>query len=176
MENVINLIKQDHDEIAELFSEVRRYLYEDRNLEPELQASFEKLRQGLVAHLNAEEEAVYTQLKEKEATHDFAFEGAAEHEVALDLLEKLTNDSVFDEKWRAEFMVLKGEVERHVEVEELEILPLMKKLFSEFELSEMATDMKSLKSLIQDTAFTPSTGLKIGRDARGGRPEAAPSV
>lgn len=174
MENLITLIKRDHEDAAELISEVRAHLYEERVEEVELRTVFEKLMESLVAHLNAEEEAVYSKLKERESTRADGFESAAEHEIILDLLDKLENDSVFDEKWKAEFLVLKGEVERHVEKEELEVLPLMEKVFSEADLSEMAIDMRSLKALVQDTAFAPP--MRPTASSRGGRPEIPPSI
>jgi hemerythrin superfamily protein len=171
MENVLDVIKRDHDEAAELFSEVRRYLIEETLSETEVRASFQKLEQALISHLSAEEEAVYACLKEREETRDYAFEGAAEHGVAVELIEKLANAPVVDEAWRAEFFLLKKEVEGHVETEELEIFPLVRETFTRAELEAMAEDMLALKAVVQETAFIPAAGLRSAEGMRGARPD-----
>lgn len=172
MENVLGLMKRDHDEVSELFTEIRRLIREDVISEVDVRASFQKLKQALVSHLNAEEEAVYAKLKGKEVVGDYAHKGAIEHGLALDLLEKMSNDAIIGEAWKAQFSVLRDEIERHVEDEELELFPLMRDVFTSEELAEMGKDMRALKVLVQDTAFAPSTGLKIDATARGGRPDA----
>jgi hemerythrin-like domain-containing protein len=172
MEDALTLMKRDHEEIAEILAELRRYLGVRKVSEVDVRSCFQELKRALVSHLNAEEESVYSKLKSKEVTRGYAYEGTAEHGVILDLVARMSNDAAVDEAWKAEFQILKNEIERHVEAEELELFPLIKKVFSGSELMEMGEDLSALKLLVEETAFMPPPGLKTRGSGHGARPDA----
>lgn len=170
MENVLTLIKRDHDRAAEAFAEVKRCLNELVLSEVDVRAAFHVLKHALISHLNAEEEAVYSRLKSRDPTRERAYEGAVEHGLILDLLEKMSNDATIDRAWKAQFAVLEEEVEQHVEEEELGLFPRMKKIFPAEELAEMGEDLRALKTLVDETSFALPYGLKTDRGGNEARP------
>src|SRR5438105_3600339 len=92
MDDVLQIIKKDHDDASKMFSEIG---FELRELEvpvPDVRDRFRRLYDTLTAHLRAEEEAVYGPLQlevSERELRDFAFEGEEEHTLIHQLLGKL---------------------------------------------------------------------------------------
>ncbi|MBS1963038.1 MAG: hemerythrin domain-containing protein [Bdellovibrionales bacterium] len=176
MENVLTLIKKDHDAATALFAELRRLIDADTFSEPDVRECFQNLKRALLSHQTAEEEAVYSRLRTHGEMKDYAFEGETEHDLAAGLLEKMTYDSPIDERWRAQLAVLKHAVDHHVEEEELDLFPMMKKAFSPDELVEMGKDLQALKLVVQETGTAPLSALRTDAGVRGARPGAEDDI
>ncbi len=139
------LLKQQHDEVKELFKR-----FEASEDESEKQELFEQIADDFAAHGTIEEKifypAVYVgELKEK--LQEAVEEHLAAKRVVADLLELEPADEQFDAKMK----VLKELIEHHVEEEEGELFPLIRQSFAREELETLGEQMEQMfKQLKED--------------------------
>ena len=121
--NAIDLLKSQHREVAKLFSKL-----EKASKAADKTELFEEIADKLAVHAAIEEHHFYPAVKAKR-TEDILLESLEEHlgikRVIADLLEVSAEDETFDAKAK----VLKEQVEHHVEVEESDLFPKVKRLF-----------------------------------------------
>lgn len=139
-QDIFSVIKKDHRTVESLFKKIA-----GADSEMECESLYEELRSELTAHADAEEAVVYPRLKEKDATREIAFESVEEHALVTYLLEKLDDTEMEEEKWMAALTVLKEVVSHHVEEEESEMFPKMRRAFKKSELEEMCQDFLHAK-------------------------------
>ena len=138
------LLKQQHDEVKELFKR-----FEAAEDESEKQELFEQIADDFAAHGEIEEKifypAVYVgELKEK--LQEAVEEHLAAKRVVADLLEMEPSDEQFDPKMK----VLKELIEHHVEEEEGELFPLVRQNFAREELEALGEQMEQMFNQLQE--------------------------
>ena len=135
--NAIDLLKQQHDQVEELFEKIENA----RSGKEEL---FDQIADALAVHAAIEEQHFYPATKDAR-TEDLLHEAVEEHlavkRIIADLLEMEPDDPQFE----AKIQVLKEQVEHHVEEEEKELFPKVRKMHSRDELEDLGV-------LMQDTA------------------------
>ena len=135
--NAIDLLKQQHDQVEELFEKIENA----RSGKEEL---FDQIADALAVHAAIEEQHFYPATKDAR-TEDLLHEAVEEHlavkRIIADLLEMEPDDPQFE----AKIKVLKEQVEHHVEEEEKELFPKVRKMHSRDELEDLGV-------LMQDTA------------------------
>jgi hypothetical protein len=103
----------------------------------EVRQAYKKFAPLLEAHAIPEQESLYVQMKEKSKEMRVeGFEGDTEHAMA-DLLTKEINRTSDDDAFRAKVKVLAESVEHHIEEEEDDMIPEIRKSFSAAELKQM---------------------------------------
>ncbi len=135
--NAIELLKQQHDEVKELFQKAEK-AEGDALLE-----LFESIADDLAVHAAIEEKQFYPATKSartEELLHEAVEEHLAAKRVIADLLEMEPSDPQFEAKVK----VLKELVEHHIEEEEGELFPKVKRLLSEDELEDLAVVMEDM--------------------------------
>jgi hypothetical protein len=136
----IELLKNQHDEVEELFKKYEALT--DRAVKGKLEL-FEKIADRLAAHSEIEEKIFYPGVKTDD-TEDMLLESVEEHlsvkRVIADLLEIDATDENFDAKMK----VLHELVEHHVEEEEHDLFKKVKKEVAKERLEEMGLQMKEL--------------------------------
>ena len=142
--NPIELLKNDHDEVEELFEE---YEKAGDKAVAKKQALFEQIREALTIHMDIEETIFYPAVKalRDEEIKDEVREADEEHHVVKLLLGELARMSPSDEQFDAKMTVLKENVEHHVEEEESELLPDAKKRLSDELLEQLGDEMEERK-------------------------------
>ncbi len=149
--DAVSLIEQDHREMEALFERVLAG-------EGDRQAAVEEITARLTAHARAEEEEVYPAITkaepDEEAEVDHAYD---EHHEAEHLLRKARN-LVATDHFEEAFTAFVEAVKHHVEEEETEVLPALRK----------AVDAKTLVRL--GTAFD-----RVRRELLGAPVTAAPA-
>jgi hypothetical protein len=129
--DITELMLRDHKVLKRL---IRVMKNPDR--EPaELRRAFEAFAPALDAHAKPEQESLYARLKQREQGDELrpeGFEGQTEHEVA-DLLVNEIKGTEDEDEWKARVKVLAELVEHHLEEEEEEMIPDLRK---ELELEE----------------------------------------
>jgi len=115
--NPIELLKNDHDEVKDLFKQYDKA--GDNALSKKL-ALFEQIRDALTVHMDIEETIFYPAVKavRDEKVKDEVREADEEHHVVKILLAELAKMNLSDEQFDAKLTVLKENVEHHVEEEE----------------------------------------------------------
>ena len=136
--NAVDLLKKQHKEVESLFE---KYENED-DIEGKRQL-FIQIADDLSAHSAIEEKIFYPGVKDPQ-TESILKESVEEHftvkKLIADLLDLEPADADFDRKMKA----LKEDVLHHVEEEEGELFPIVKKTFSKDELSTMGERMEQM--------------------------------
>jgi len=139
------LLKQQHDEVKELFKQ-----YEAAEEDSEKQELFDQIADDFAAHGAIEEKIFYPAVyvgKLKEKLQEAVEEHLAAKRIAADLLDMEPSDEQFDAKMK----VLHELIEHHVEEEEGELFPLVRQSFAREELEAMGEQMERMfEQLMQD--------------------------
>ena len=159
---ICDLIKRDHDEVADAFDHLVLAARDDRRVE-----ECARIASRLVAlvriHARAEERVVYEALRSASAPlKGFALAGPHEHENLDTTLDKLLVRRPGDDEYRVIVKVARDLFEMHArDEEEAEILPLMASMLTEDELRTLASDM-----LEEQARIRPSVLRLAGMPAR----------
>lgn len=127
--NAIELLKQQHTKTKEALAKVH-----ENGAPP---AELKRVADELIAHMVIEEHIFYPRIKE--LMKDMIAESFEEHAVARFELARLLQASGNDKKTRA--LVLKELLEHHIEEEESEMFPKVKKQVAAEELEELGARM-----------------------------------
>jgi hemerythrin-like domain-containing protein len=136
--NAIELLKQQHEEVNSLFAQIDEADDDDEKL-----GFFQELADNLAAHITIEERLFYPAAYTKRS-QDMLEEAVEEHLAIKRLLADLLEMTPDDEQFDAKIKVLKEQVEHHVEEEEVELFPGVKKELSVAELKELGGKMEQL--------------------------------
>jgi Hemerythrin HHE cation binding domain. len=140
--NAIELLKSDHQVVADLFKKVEST---DESKHP---AIFKEIKAELDVHAHIEETIFYPALKaegNKELV-DIVMEGIEEHRQMKMFLKELDGLSDESEKFEPKLKVLIEDTEHHVKEEEGEMFPLVKKQFDAAVIEDWGTKMEKEKA------------------------------
>lgn len=139
--NAIELLKADHQVVADLFKDV------EGSDESKHAAIFKRIKAELDTHAHIEETIFYPKLKAegKKELVDITLEGIEEHRQVKMFLKELDALSDTSEKFEPKLKVLMEDVEHHVEEEEETMFPLVKEAFSTEVLEELGAAMEAEK-------------------------------
>jgi hemerythrin superfamily protein len=138
--NAIALLKRQHREVAELF----KHLHNARTAQERAQV-FALIADDLAVHAAIEEQHFYPSVK-KRATEERLLESAEEHLQIKRMIADLLRLDADDGTYLAKVKVLEDDVDRHVEEEEDELFPTVRKLLGEDELVALAEAMQDTES------------------------------
>jgi len=133
--NAIELLEQQHKQVKKLFEEI------EEAESGEKEELFDEVADALAVHAAIEEQHFYPATKDartEELLHEAVEEHLAAKRIIADLLEMDPEDPQFD----AKIKVLKENVEHHVEEEESELFPKVKKVHSKDELEDLGMLME----------------------------------
>jgi len=142
---VLDIIKQEHRQVAALIDEANRCepgddrLYELAN----------EIEQNLSLHLSIEERLFYAPLRERAEEQEQivdVFEAYTEHAVAKALMEMLTSGRKPDERFKAELQVLGESVKHHVKEEESKVFSVARDYLDEEELDQIGQAWERAKT------------------------------
>lgn len=124
--NAIELLKKDHQKVAGLF---KQYESAGEDASSKKEELFRRIKRELDIHARIEEEIFYPAAKQVpvEEARELVAEAAEEHKQVKTLLAELAGMDAEDERFDAKMKVLKEDVEHHVEEEENEMFPKVKK-------------------------------------------------
>lgn len=135
--NAIDLLKQQHDETKALLKKIEKAEGAAK------QKLFDEVADALAVHATIEEKEFYPATKSAR-TEELLEEAVEEHlsvkRLLADLLEMEPGDPQFD----AKITVLQEQVLHHVEEEEGELFPKVKKLLSREQLEDLGAAMEVL--------------------------------
>ncbi|MGH9857071.1 MAG: hemerythrin domain-containing protein [Acidobacteriota bacterium] len=140
--NPFELLKKDHEKVSELMKRLEKTT--ERGIKTR-QDLFKQMKDELDVHAHIEETIFYPALQVETETEDIAREAFEEHRVVKTLLSELEKMPKDDEQWSAKFMVLKENVEHHVEEEEGEMFTKARKALAKDELEELGEEMDEEK-------------------------------
>jgi hemerythrin superfamily protein len=148
--DAIALLKTDHDKVKGLLNELESTTERGVKTRAEL---FATIKGELTLHETVEEEIFYPELKAHPKAKDIVLEGYEEHHVVDLLMSELEALDVSDETWGAKAIVMKENVEHHIEEEEGEMFPQARQVFDRQELVDLGARMLERKR---------SAGMELG--------------
>jgi hemerythrin superfamily protein len=131
----IEMLKKQHREVAGLFDKLEGAASAGQRRE-----AFNAIADALAVHATIEERHFYPAVKNK-ATDEMLLEAVEEHlEIKRAIAELLQLDAG-DQTFTAQAMMLKDEVEQHVEEEESELFPVVEDMFDDEALEALGEAM-----------------------------------
>jgi hemerythrin-like domain-containing protein len=140
--DAIALLKADHDKVKGLLADLESTTERGVKAREEL---FATIKGELTIHEVIEEEIFYPALKSHPKAKDMVLEGYEEHHVVDLLMGELENLDVSDPTWGAKAVVMKENIEHHIEEEEGEMFPKARQVFDRGELQELGDRMAERK-------------------------------
>jgi hypothetical protein len=148
-QDALSLLKQDHSNVKEIFSEFKKLAEsEDSGSQEMKQSLIESACMELKIHTQIEEEIFYPAVREAIDEELLLDEAEVEHASAKELIEQIENMDPGDSKLDATFMVLAEYVQHHIKEEEGEMFPKVKK--SDLDIDALGTQMMERKSALQE--------------------------
>ena len=144
--DAITLLKTDHDKVKKLLTELESTTERGVKTREEL---FATIKGELMAHEAIEEEIFYPALKSHPKAKDIVLEGYEEHHVVDLLMGELEGLAVDDESWGAKALVMKENIEHHIEEEEGEMFKQARQVFDRQELEDLGARMEQRKTSAQ---------------------------
>ena len=141
--DAIALLKADHDKVKELLAQLEKTTERGVKTRGEL---FATLKGELTVHEAIEEEIFYPELKSHPKAKDIVLEGYEEHHVVDTVMAELEDLPVDDETWGAKSLVMKENVEPHIEEEEGEMFKTARSVFDRAELEDLGARMETRKA------------------------------
>jgi predicted DNA-binding protein len=140
--DAIKLLKADHDKVKGLLNELESTTERGVKTRAEL---FSTIKGELTLHEIVEEEIFYPELKAHPKAEDIVLEGYEEHHVVDLLMGELEALDVSDETWGAKALVMKENIEHHIEEEEGEMFSKARQVFDSAELDDLGQRMEARK-------------------------------
>jgi hemerythrin superfamily protein len=148
--HAIELLLDDHEQVASLFDRVRaNHGTADHSL-------FEKIKAAIEVHKHIEETLFYPRLadegdEELKKAVDMAIE---EHRQVNLYLKELSELGDNDERFAPRLKMIMEDVEHHVEEEEEWMFPLVENQFDEYVLEKLGAEMEAEKTRYQADKFS----------------------
>jgi len=152
--DAIALLKADHDKVKKLLNELETTTERGVKTRSEL---FATIKGELTVHEIIEEEIFYPELKAHPKARDIVLEGFEEHHVVDVLMGELEQLDVTDESWGAKAIVMKENIEHHIEEEEGEMFAKARQVFDRAELNDLGERMAARKTSAQRELNIPVT-------------------
>jgi hemerythrin superfamily protein len=158
----IDLLVDDHKKVKKLFKDFDKL--KDKGDAEDKQALVQEICNELILHTQIEEEIFYPAARDV-LEEDMLNEAEVEHASAKDLIEQIQALDPSDPMYDAKVTVLGEYIEHHVEEEEKEMFPKMKK--SKVDLEALGEEMASMKESSQVSLLAgKSKGRSKGSSAR----------
>ena len=141
--DAITMLKTDHDKVKKLLTELESTTERGVKTRAEL---FSTIKGELTVHEIIEEEIFYPALKSHPKAKDIVLEGYEEHHVVDLLMSELEELDVSDETWGAKAIVMKENIEHHIEEEEGEMFRQARQVFDAAELDDLGRRMEDRKA------------------------------
>ncbi len=144
--NAIDLLKQQHREVEELFEEFESAGEGARKTKERL---CREISDQLAVHAEIEEKLFYPESKQPD-TEDLLRESVEEHLSVKRVLAEIMDGGIEDPQFEARMDVLEEQVKHHVEEEEQELFPKVRKSCSKEELEDLGDRMNALAQKLME--------------------------
>ncbi len=152
--DAITMLKTDHDKVKGLLEDLEATTERGVKTREEL---FATIKGELTVHEVIEEEIFYPALKSHPQAKDIVLEAYEEHHVVDTIMAELEGLDVSDETWGAKALVMKENIEHHIEEEEGEMFKQARQVFDRQELVELGERMAERKRTAQQELGVPVT-------------------
>ncbi|WP_224372927.1 hemerythrin domain-containing protein [Hyalangium versicolor] len=137
--NALDLLKEQHEEVSKLFKKFEKL---GDGASSERRELFIMIADRLSAHASIEELYFYPSIK-TEKSEDMVREAVEEHLAVKRIIADLLDMEPDDENFSAKMKVMMENVEHHVEEEEKELFPMVRKILNDDQLLALGVQMKA---------------------------------
>jgi hemerythrin superfamily protein len=138
--NALELLKQDHQKVKELFTQAEQDQKQQQSL-------FNQIKKELETHTFIEETVFYPAMQQHEELKDMVLEAIEEHRLVKTLLKEMDNLVSDSEKFEPKLKVLMENVEHHAEEEEEgKMFPKVREIVDEGALEKLGEQLEAAKS------------------------------
>lgn len=146
--NALELLKQDHHAVKELFEQA-----ESATDEKQKRKLFDEIQTELETHAKIEESIFYPAMQKNEELKDMVLESIEEHKQIKTLLREIDSLKADSEKFEPKLKVLMENVSHHAEEEEEgKMFPKVRQLVSEQDLEALGQELEAAKGKQQRKA------------------------
>lgn len=138
--DALQFLKDEHDEAKAVFSKL------EKAKGAEASRLWEQLSSMLSLHEELEETYFYPRLREASSTEDLVLEGYQEHHVMDVLIDEIGSLKPSDEAWEPKIKVLQENTEHHIEEEESELFPKVRKIWDADMRKRVGEEMEMAKA------------------------------
>ena len=142
-EDALHLLAEDHKNVIEMFDEFAQMKKKNDNDEEAKQMLVESACAELSIHTQVEEEIFYPAARDAIDDMDLLDEAEVEHASARQLITELASMQPDDDLYDAKFTVLGEYVKHHIEEEEKQLFPKLKKV--KIDLVELGEEIRERK-------------------------------
>ncbi|OAJ72134.1 hemerythrin [Methylobacillus sp. MM3] len=125
--DAMEMLMDDHKKVQKMFKDFEKLSSSDKSTKREKAELAKMICQELKVHATLEEEIFYPAVREAINASDIMNEAAVEHECAKSLIGQIETCEPSDEHYDAMVIVLGEYVNHHIEEEEKEMFPKVKK-------------------------------------------------
>jgi hemerythrin-like domain-containing protein len=147
--NAIELLMQDHKEVASMMDQLETADKGDRSAKN----MFLQLKDALTLHTQVEEQIFYPALKNHKETSDMVPEALEEHQEVDQILAEMSGLNPGNDDFMDKLTELRDAVEHHVEEEESEMFPKAEQVLGQSRLQEMGSQIQQMKQGKSATAM-----------------------
>jgi hemerythrin superfamily protein len=146
--DALELLKEDHQKVKELFEEV-----EEAEDQKEKTRIFSEIQAELETHARIEEAVFYPAMEQHQELKDMVLESIEEHRQIKTLLKEIDNLKSDSEKFEPKLSVLMENVEHHAEEEEEgKMFPKIREICSQEDLEKLGEELEAEKNKRQRKA------------------------
>jgi hemerythrin-like domain-containing protein len=138
--DVLTFLKDEHDELKAVFKKL------EKAKGAEAQKLFDQLNSMVALHEEMEEKLFYPRLREAPSTEDLILESYQEHHVMDLLLGEIARLKPSAEEWEPKITVLQENTEHHIEEEEGELFPKVRKIWDREMRERVGKEMEEMKA------------------------------
>ena len=153
-DDALHILAEDHKKVIELFDEFERMKEDEDTDDDAKQILVETACAELTIHAQVEEEVFYPAARDAIDDMDLLDEAEVEHASAKQLITELAAMEPGDDLYDAKFTVLGEYVKHHIQEEEKELFPKIKK--ADLDLEELGQEITERKMELRDELGIPS--------------------
>lgn len=147
-QDALHLLSDDHKKVIEMFEEFEQMKEEGDTDDEAKQMLVELACTELTIHAQVEEELFYPAARDAIDDMDLLDEAEVEHASARQLISELAAMQPDDDLYDAKFTVLGEYVKHHIQEEEKQLFPKIKK--SELDLAELGEEIRERKLQLRE--------------------------
>ncbi|GLI14424.1 hemerythrin [Methanosarcina thermophila MST-A1] len=136
METIYTILKEEHDQLAELLQQA---------VADSSKVSFLNIKIRAEPHMMGEEKFVYPRLEETEELRDLIAKAYNEHNEAKTLISEMEAMEERDESWTSKLRELKQSIDHHVKEEESKVFERARNILSQQEAEKLAKQYVEFK-------------------------------
>jgi len=139
--DILDLIRKDHRQIENLFSEIER-----TGNTQKLYGYFNQLYEEISLHTEVEEKIFYPVISNYQNTERLLDEAQKEHNEIKQMLEDIESFSPISEEFKQKLSELKQAIKHHVQEEENEVFTQVQEWMSKAEREQLGNEFEAVKS------------------------------